>query len=108
MRPTQIINLPKSGFSAEVITYWSWSEKQEMTRTLLGDTTIDPQNGSVGEVSAVNGLDLNRKSLTMGVKKLTDNEGKEVALSELFDLPESDVDIVLNAIRAIDENLKKN
>lgn len=107
-RPLQELKLPKSGYTAHFITYWSWGEKQEITKVLLGGTTIDPQNGAVSDVLASNGIELNRKSLEMAVKKLVDQEGNEVAISELFDLPEADVSLLVAKLQKIDEDIKKN
>jgi len=108
MRPTQSIILPKSEIKAHIITFWSWSEKQEITKTLLGDTTIDPTTQAVSEIKATNGVDLNRKTLELAVKRLEDKDGNELPISDLFDLPESDVDLILAELKKIDDNLKKN
>jgi hypothetical protein len=107
MRPTQTLKLPQSGLTAHFITYWSWSEKQEVAKILLEGTTVDPQNGAVSDVLATNGLELNRKALQLAVKKLVNDEGVETPVSELFDLPEGDVDLILNKLKEIDAEVKK-
>lgn len=107
MRPTQTLKLPQSGLTAHFVTYWSWSEKQEIAKTLLEGTTVDPSNGAVSDVLATNGLELNKKALSLAVKKLVNDEGIETPVSELFDLPESDVDLILNKLKEIDQDLKK-
>lgn len=108
MRPTQIILLPKSELKAHIITYWSWSEKQEITKTLLEDMTVDVQSQTVSEMKATNALDLNRKTLEMAVKKLEDKEGKDFPVYELFDLPEEDVELIISKLKEMDDSLKKN
>lgn len=108
MRPTQSIILPKSGITAHIITYWSWSEKQEITKTVLGDMTIDVQSQTASEMKATNALDLNRKTLELAVKKLEDKDGNELPVSELFDLPEDDVEVVISKLKEMDKSLKKN
>lgn len=108
MRPTQSIILPKSGITAHIITYWSWSEKQEITKAVLGDMTVDVQSQTVSDMKASNAIDLNRKTLELAVKKLEDKEGNEIPVSELFDLPEDDVELVVSKLKEMEESLKKN
>lgn len=108
MRPTQSLKLPQSGLTVHFKTYWSWGEKQEITKTLLGDTSVDPNSGAVGEVKATNGIDLNKKALELAIVKIVDDEGNETPKSELFDLPEQDVEMVLAKIKEFDDSLKKN
>lgn len=108
MRPTQSIILPKSGITAYIITYWSWSEKQEITKAVLCDMTVDVQSQTVSDMKASNAIDLNRKTLELAVKKLEDKDGNEIPVSELFDLPEDDVELVVSKLKEMEESLKKN
>jgi hypothetical protein len=107
MRPTQFLNLPLSGLKATFITYWSWGEKQEITKALMGETSINPTTQAVGDVLASNALELNKKALSLAVIKLEDKEGVETPVSELFDLPETDVELILDEIKKFDVSLKK-
>lgn len=107
-RPTQTVELPISGLKAEVITYWTWSDKQEIAKAIIGDTTIDPTNKEVGEIKASNGIDLNKRALELGIKSLTDGNGNEVPVSEVFDLPNDDVELIVAKLQELDKGTKKN
>lgn len=108
IRPTHTINLPISGLEVSLITYWSWGEKQELIKTVLGDTTVDPLAKSVNDMRATNTIDYNFKALELAVQKIVDKEGKEVSVKELKDFPEKDVQLLMDYLNGLDEGLKKN
>lgn len=70
--------------------------------------TVDVQSQTVSDMKASNAIDLNRKTLELAVKKLEDKDGNEIPVSELFDLPEDDVELVVSKLKEMEESLKKN
>ncbi len=109
-RETKTIELP-SGFNVEIITYWTWGERQEITKIILDKINIKlaGQTPSVDEIPAEVGFNSQKKTLELAVKRIVDKDGKEIPIKEIVNLPAEDVDFLLAEIEKISnpENKKK-
>jgi hypothetical protein len=105
-RLTKTIELPNSGYKAEVVTSWTWGEKQEMIKNILGDTTIDASSGTVGEIKASSSIDASNKTIAMAVKSIKNQQG-EIVKIELADLPAEDVQLIADHVNEMEKKKVK-
>lgn len=105
-RPTKTIDMPISGCNAEVITYWTYGEEQELAKMVVGDLTIDPMTKTTGQVRADVAFERNRRVLDMAVIKITMPGGQELPKTELYGLPAPDIKLITDHLASFDEEKK--
>ena len=108
MRETKTISLP-CGYKAEIITYWSWGERQELAKEFLKDVRIELNEAKpeIPSIPAVSGIDVQKKTIQFAVKKCLNPKGEEIKVEELFELPADDIDFLLAEINKIESEVKK-
>lgn len=105
-RPTKTIDLPISGCKAEVITYWTYGEEQDLAKMVVGDITIDPLTKTTGQVRADIAFERNKKVLELAIKSITNKDGKEVPKNEVYELPSPDIKLITDHLASFDEEKK--
>lgn len=102
--------LPISKITVSIISYWSWGEKQELQRFLISGVNIDLASGAdpkMNNFDAVKGIDLKKKVLELAVKEVVSEDGTVLKVEDLQELPDSDVEFLLEEINKLDSE-KKN
>jgi len=96
-RPTKLIELPVSKQKAEIVTYYTERENDEIKAFFLDDSIItkDGIEGIKGNLTVLS----KNKALELGVKNMT--------IDEVLDLPADDAKIITEALNNGGEIKKK-
>lgn len=111
-RQTKAISLPASGYTVYIATYWTYADRQALTRLLVKDTTVDKttaqkmQDGTVG-VNAENAIDYQLEAVKRATIRLVAPDGTDEDTNEVVNLPDTDVDLIFAELNSMPEAKKK-
>lgn len=112
-RQTKELKLPASGYTVHLATYWTYADRQALTRLLVRDTKVDAQtakamqDGTAG-VQAENAIDYQLEAIKRATIKLIAPDGTEEPTEDVVNLPDTDVDIIFAELNAMPEAKKKS
>lgn len=101
-RPTKKIQLPISGKEAEIVSYFTRGEKQEIQKILYSSAKMSQGaegKGSNIDFSMVSALDSKNKALELAVKNMS--------IDEINNLPDEDADLIEVEVDKISQPKKK-
>ena len=98
MRLPKDIKLPVTGWTASIVTYFTFGERELIMGAGLADVKATKDLAS--SLSLKGAMKMQKKNIELGLRKLQDQEGKEVkvTLEVIADLPESDAYKILESL----------
>lgn len=111
-RPFTEVKLPISGYTAQIATYMTYADRQEMAKAIIKNKEItqdEAQKMIEGKVS-VNGADAVDSEMVMLQRmtlKLVNPEGGEEDQKDVINLPDEDVDLIKDELAKIPMTKKK-